>query len=220
MGNSAIGRGTAIEENKVKASSGDGTPGFLDGKVDDSTIAVVGNQIIVKDKGITTAKRADGTDGEIPTWDAAGVAANVAVGTVGQVLTSGGVGVAPTFQAAGGATQMAQASFTRDISLASGTQGITGVGFIPAFVYIVGVIGATDTASWGVEGPVGTQSCLLRRNSGTYDSSGTHSILFFPSVGSYFGDITSFDADGFTITWTKTGSPTGTAALFYLAWKV
>ena len=29
MGNSAIGRGTAIEENKVKASSGDGSPDFV-----------------------------------------------------------------------------------------------------------------------------------------------------------------------------------------------
>ena len=108
MGNSAIGRGTAVEENKVKASSGDGSPNFLDSKVDDSTIEVASNQIIVKDKGITTAKRADGTDGEIPTWDASGVASNVAVGTVGQVLTSGGAGVAPTMQtpAGGGALEL------------------------------------------------------------------------------------------------------------------
>jgi len=43
---------------------------------------------------------ADGVDGELITWDASGVIDTVAVGTVGQVLTSGGVGVAPTFQAA------------------------------------------------------------------------------------------------------------------------
>jgi hypothetical protein len=41
---------------------------------------------------------ADGTDGELITWDAAGVAATVAVGTADQVLTSNGVGAAPTFQ--------------------------------------------------------------------------------------------------------------------------
>jgi hypothetical protein len=42
----------------------------------------------------------DGTDGELITWSAAGVATTVPVGTVGHILTSGGAGVAPTFQAA------------------------------------------------------------------------------------------------------------------------
>lgn len=46
MGNSALGRGTAIEENKVKASSGDVTPNFLDGKVGNS-IKVVSNLLEV-----------------------------------------------------------------------------------------------------------------------------------------------------------------------------
>jgi len=45
---------------------------------------------------------AHGTDGELITYDATGAPANVAVGTSGQVLTSGGAGVAPTFQAAAG----------------------------------------------------------------------------------------------------------------------
>ena len=45
---------------------------------------------------------ADGVDGELITWDASGVIATVAVGSVGEVLTSGGVGVAPTFQAGAG----------------------------------------------------------------------------------------------------------------------
>jgi len=41
---------------------------------------------------------ADGTDGELITWDAAGGADTVAVGTADQVLTSNGVGTAPTFK--------------------------------------------------------------------------------------------------------------------------
>ena len=44
----------------------------------------------------------NGTDGELITWDAAGAPAAVAVGTATHVLTSNGVGVAPTFQAATG----------------------------------------------------------------------------------------------------------------------
>jgi len=51
---------------------------------------------------IAVATLADGTDGELITWDANGAPAVVAVGTAGQVLTSGGAGVAPTFEAAAG----------------------------------------------------------------------------------------------------------------------
>lgn len=46
---------------------------------------------------------ADGTAGELMTWDAAGVAALVATGAATEVLTSNGAGAAPTFQAGGGA---------------------------------------------------------------------------------------------------------------------
>ena len=53
------------------------------------------------------ANLADGTDGELITWDAAGAPAAVGVGTSGQVLTSNGAGAAPTFQAAGGSTSIA-----------------------------------------------------------------------------------------------------------------
>jgi hypothetical protein len=45
---------------------------------------------------------ADGTDGELITWDATGSPDTVAAGTSGQVLTSNGAGAAPTFQDASG----------------------------------------------------------------------------------------------------------------------
>jgi len=53
-------------------------------------------------KAITVAMLADGTDGELITWNACAVAATVCVGCCGQVLTSNGVGNAPTFQAGAG----------------------------------------------------------------------------------------------------------------------
>lgn len=46
---------------------------------------------------------ADGTAGELMTWDAAGVASLVATGSATEVLTSNGAGAEPTFQAGGGA---------------------------------------------------------------------------------------------------------------------
>ena len=147
MGTSAIGSQSVAQDRKVAASSGD-SAGFLDAKVDATTMTVVGDKLVraaltgdvttalnvasvvggnadtvttnadltgivtstgnataIANKAIALAKLADGTDGELITWDAAGVAATVAVGTSGDVLTSGGAGVAPTFAApaAGGA---------------------------------------------------------------------------------------------------------------------
>ena len=51
---------------------------------------------------IVPADLANGTDGELITWDAAGAPAVVAAGTATHVLTSNGAGAAPTFQAAAG----------------------------------------------------------------------------------------------------------------------
>ncbi len=83
----AIPLGTANIEARYASSVGVGTPS--DGTVTTAKIA---------DDAVTLAKLAAGTDGELITWDAAGDPAVVAVGTVGQVLTSGGAGVAPTMQ--------------------------------------------------------------------------------------------------------------------------
>ena len=61
----------------------------------------------VADNSVTLAKMAGGTDGNLITYDASGDPAYVTTGTSGQVLTSGGVGVAPTFQAAAGVSTLA-----------------------------------------------------------------------------------------------------------------
>lgn len=69
-------------------------------------VTSVGNATAIADKALSIAKLADGTDGELITWDATGVITTVAAGTATQVLTSNGAGAAPTFQnaAAGGQT--------------------------------------------------------------------------------------------------------------------
>jgi len=55
--------------------------------------------VLTNATGLPVAGLANGTDGELITWSAAGVATTVGVGTTGQILTSNGVGAAPTFQA-------------------------------------------------------------------------------------------------------------------------
>lgn len=48
--------------------------------------------------GLPVSGLANGTDGEIITWDATGAPTTVAAGTAGQVLTSSGAGAEPTFK--------------------------------------------------------------------------------------------------------------------------
>jgi len=54
----------------------------------------------------------DGTDGELITWDASGVATTVPAGTATQVLTSNGAGAEPTFQTVGAAGSAANLATT------------------------------------------------------------------------------------------------------------
>jgi len=79
------------------------------------------------DNSVTLAKMAGGTDGNLITYDASGDPAYVTTGTSGQVLTSGGVGVAPTFQAAAGGgkvLQVLQSVVTDTISQSGGGTGV------------------------------------------------------------------------------------------------
>lgn len=75
---------------------------------------------------IDVADLANGTDGELITWDASGAPTTVAVGTSGQVLTSNGAGAAPTFQtssAPSAATQAEQETGTAtDVYVSPGRQ--------------------------------------------------------------------------------------------------
>ena len=75
-------------------------------------VTSTGNATAIADKALAIAKLADGTDGELITWNASGVIAAVAVGDADQVLTSNGAGAAPTFQAAagGGPSQASQSA--------------------------------------------------------------------------------------------------------------
>jgi len=97
------------------------TIGDFTGATHDHLSAAGGGSIGAK--AITVAMLADGTDGELITWSACAVAATVCVGCCGQVLTSGGVGVAPTFQCGGAADNLG--NHTATTCLIMGTNAIT-----------------------------------------------------------------------------------------------
>jgi hypothetical protein len=79
---------TALDNFTVKADAGDATPGYLDAKVDDSTIEVTGSDVLaVKDDGITGAKLAPAVAGDGLVQDGSGNL-DVNVDTVGvEVVT-------------------------------------------------------------------------------------------------------------------------------------
>ena len=87
----APGQASDITANNAKVTNATHT-----GDVTGSEALTIGS------KKVTLPMLADGTDGELITWDAAGVATTVPTGTATHVLTSNGAGAAPTFQAASG----------------------------------------------------------------------------------------------------------------------
>ena len=131
------------------------------------------------DNSVTLAKMAHGTDGELITYDATGAPANVAVGTSGQVLTSGGVGVAPTFQTAAGGGGGKLIGWATDTFTAIGSAIIADLNttsYTPAsssstiFMTITGVFGK-QTSSVGH----GLRVALKRRDSAGANEYNVHS---------------------------------------------
>ena len=113
-------------------------------------------------------------------------------------------------------------SFSRDVSTATGTQAVTGVGFTPTSIEVFAAIGGTVKASWGMSDGT-TDKCIYQNNNGGTDFISNQSqlirVVTVDAGTMYSGTLDSFDADGFTISWTKTGSPTGTVAGNFIARK-
>jgi hypothetical protein len=120
-----------------------------------------------------------------------------------------------------GTIQSYTGTFTRDISLASGSQAVTGLGFKPSTLIIFAVEDNGVLASWGF-GDFDNQKAVYSKAAVTADTYSYSSNLIRVQDGAsdlYSGSLASFDDDGFTINWTKTGSPTGTIGIQYLAIK-
>jgi hypothetical protein len=129
----------------------------------------------------------------------------------GLSIDAGGVAVATGFKVG---------TFTRDTSLASGTQAITGVGFKPRVVlFLASISGAVGEMSIGLDDLV-TPTTLLDNYGGSANSYSNNPVsisLNQNNVATYKGVISSFDNDGFTLSWTKAGAKTGTMSVSYLA---
>jgi len=109
---------------------------------------------------------------------------------------------------------------SRDISLATGTQAITGVGFKPRYVQFWAAVPASVMVSMGSDDGV-IADCVFNNHgvsANQWSRTTGQSIFLVSSAGnSNQAKISSMDADGFTLTHTKSGVPTGTADILYTA---
>jgi hypothetical protein len=124
--------------------------------------------------------------------------------------------LATILNSVGGVLKSKVIGTTRDLTTASGNQAITGVGFQPTCVIMLAML-SSSYASVGFADSGKVARCVNTAAAGSGWDWSTSLGLIFSSSGNYQrGAVNSYDSDGFTIAWTKTGSPTGTAQLFFL----
>ena len=109
---------------------------------------------------------------------------------------------------------------TRDLTTATGTQDVTGIGFTPTGVILFAGVTGTSYMSLGMDDAT-TRGIIADQNvisTDTYLISASQSIYLIQGAGVYqLATVSAFASGQFTLSWTKSGSPTGTATIIYLA---
>lgn len=117
-------------------------------------------------------------------------------------------------------TQMFEGAFVYDLSTASGDQAITGVGFRPTALIIIGLSEGTATASWGFADSDLTESSIRQDQAGNMQNTDASLLSLATDTGdAQAALLKTFDADGFTIAWTKISAPSGAGKFVYMAIK-
>jgi hypothetical protein len=157
------------------------------------------------------------TTGQVVLGNGTGSLQATTGGSSGQVLTHQGAGVTPIW---GASTDTFVGAFTRDLTATSGSVAYTGTGFTPQGVIVFGGISSADGPSWGFTDCTNVGNILDNNNisAGTFDVNASNLLTTTDTSGNnQVATISSCDSNGFTLTWTKTGSPTGTGTYEYLA---
>lgn len=184
------------------------------------TLAQGQRRLVVFDGALTLTH--NGTSLILPGGENIATAAGDVAIIVGE--GSGNVRVANYLRANGtaiGGAQYKVGNTTFDLTSSTGTFSITGVGFKPKALILIATVSSTTYASWGFTD--GTTSLTMRSNaSGTPDNFAVTAnlALLEATVGNnQVIDLSSFDSDGATFANTKSGSPTGTASILYIAFR-
>jgi hypothetical protein len=198
--------GSGSDGAKISASDVINTPA---GNIAAITLQAAINELDTEKVPLSTVT----TAGDILYATAAATIARLGV-TANAKLFGNAAGTAPEW-----ATGIKLGSFTRDVSAASGTQSITGVGFKPS--HVIFMVGINTLSSF-----VGVDNGTIRAYAGVYGPTQvvgeTASLLLLDATAAngQSGLITTLDADGFTISWTKLGAMGASLkTISYLAWR-
>ena len=108
---------------------------------------------------------------------------------------------------------------TRDLTAASGDVSYSGVGFKPTSLICFFAIGATGNGGWGFsDSSLGKMHIKIQ--GGDFSPGTAHLINVETVSGNWqLAVVKSYDNDGFTLTWTKHSSPTGTLTMIFLCFR-
>jgi hypothetical protein len=104
-----------------------------------------------------------------------------------------------------------------DLTTASGTLSITGVGFTPKAVYVISnKFGTTAWSNGFSDGS--SHSCIIGPSDSTNIIFNNGTCVFYTNAAltAVQSATLAFTSDGCTLTWTKTGSPSGNLQMFLM----
>jgi hypothetical protein len=151
----------------------------------------------------------------LPYLDANKILASLALGTANQKPIVNAAGTLLEFSSCMSATD-----HTYDLATATGTQTLTGAGFTPsAAIVLWGMAPGGTAAAAGIGFKMGTkQGCLNVINGGVILGSIDNSFMLVTSTAGHYQYCSlAFNADGGALSWTKSGTPTGTLT-FKMMW--
>lgn len=110
---------------------------------------------------------------------------------------------------------------TRNMADASGDVAITGVGFKPTSIIFFANVQGQAQHSFGAVDSAKTMGDLVTIDANAYysDSGIVVNLQTIINVNTQKAVLKTFDTDGFTLTWTKTGSPTGDAYIMCVCYR-
>lgn len=147
-------------------------------------------------------------------YRASSILARLAKGTANYKMFMNAAGTAPEW-----ALGVKAGTFTRNFTAVAGDVAITGVGFKPSAIIFYQCIVGSVVGSWGFA-TAANSYCIMLIGAGTLSISDTECIWSYQDgANNARALLKTMDSDGFTLTWAKTGGPTGTGQIKYIAFR-
>lgn len=146
-------------------------------------------------------------------------------GASGSVLTSVGNTLNPVYAipSAGSALSSKVITATRDLTAANGDVAYTGVGFKPSSIIAIASVNDSYTQSFGMVDSLSGMGYLYFpiSASGKAETGTGNFLIGMTTYASNFqtAQLKTFDTDGFTLTWAKNGTPSGTFTMIFLCFR-